>query len=63
MTELTREEASTIRYFWEVKGDPSDYDDFRKVCKKCPALLKAYNDWKAATDILGLVIEGLEKHA
>ena len=63
MKDVNLEEANSLAYFMEEKGDPSRYCNFEKVCNKCPALQKAWTDYKASEQILQFVIQGLKTKA
>jgi hypothetical protein len=63
MPQLTEEQISDIKYFWEYKGDLERYSSFEElkplIWEQKPQIMKAWNDYKASIEILNAVIESL----
>lgn len=62
---MDREEAvNLLAYFWEEKGDMERWCDFNRdyLAKEFPAVLKAWDDYKASRLVLDAVVRDM-KHA
>lgn len=61
--EREQEHLSQLKYFWEEKGDLERYYAFEELRpmlqEKHPAVLKAWNDYKASIQIMDAVIKSL----
>lgn len=61
--EKLQEHLNMIRYFWEEKGDITRYYAFEELKpilqERYPALLKAWNDYKASIQLMDFVTKSL----
>lgn len=61
--DLTEEDISMLKYFWEEKQDIERYSKFEKIKpileEKYPHILKCWNDYKHAIKTFELVIKDL----
>ena len=61
--ELTEEDISMLKYFWEEKGDIERYTAFKElkpiIQEHHPELLKAWSDYKASIKIMDAVVNSL----
>ena len=60
---LTEDQLSSIKYFWQDKGDLERYCSFEELkpalLEQKPEIIKAWNDYKTAVAILDAVIENI----
>lgn len=61
--ELTEEQISDLKYFWEEKSDIERSSSFEKMRPSLeqhnPEVLKAWNDYKVSIKIMNAVIKSL----
>jgi len=57
------DDIGTICYFWQEKEDIERWCDFDRehLRLEFPAVLKAWDDYKASRQVLDAVIRGLER--
>jgi len=60
---LTDDDKNMVDYFWKEKGDIERWVSWEErkseIAKECPALVKAWEDYKAAEAILNIVVDSL----